>query len=82
MSKLGMITIGQSPRSDLALVIEKYLEGRAEVVQIGVLDGLVKEAIEKHLSPEAGGGGCINYSFIKWEFCSNITGENSLYFTR
>lgn len=42
-----MITIGQAPRNDVAPIIEKYLEGRAELVQVGVLDGMTKEFIEK-----------------------------------
>ncbi|MGG2025877.1 AroM family protein [Gottfriedia sp. S16(2024)] len=54
MAKLGMITIGQAPRQDVAPVIEKYIDGRSELVQVGVLDGLKKEYIEEHLSPEIG----------------------------
>lgn len=52
MEKLGMITIGQAPRSDVAPILDKYLHERAELVQIGVLDGLTKEHIERHLFPE------------------------------
>lgn len=52
MEKLGMITIGQAPRTDVAPIIEKYLGGRAELVQVGVLDGLAKEYIEENLFPE------------------------------
>ncbi|WP_019120373.1 AroM family protein [Brevibacillus massiliensis] len=54
MKKLGMITIGQAPRTDVAPIIEKYLDGRAELVQSGVLDGLTKEWIEQNLAPESG----------------------------
>ncbi|MXO80555.1 AroM protein, partial [Paenibacillus sp. OT2-17] len=39
MHKLGMITIGQAPRSDVAPIVERALEGRAELVQAGALDG-------------------------------------------
>src|SRR4051794_7942617 len=53
MEKLGMITIGQAPRTDVAPIIEKYLDGRAELVQVGVLDGMTKEYIEQNLYPEA-----------------------------
>jgi protein AroM len=53
MKKLGMITIGQAPRTDVAPIIEKYLDGRAELVQVGVLDGMTKEYIEQNLYPEA-----------------------------
>ncbi|MED3575528.1 AroM family protein [Cytobacillus praedii] len=52
MKKLGMITIGQAPRTDVAPIIEKYLDGRAELVQVGVLDGMSKEYIEENLYPE------------------------------
>ncbi|PGS51923.1 AroM family protein [Bacillus sp. AFS041924] len=54
MPKIGMVTIGQAPRLDMAPVIEKYIEGRSELVQVGVLDGLIKETIEEHLSPDFG----------------------------
>lgn len=54
MEKLGMITIGQAPRTDVAPIIEKYIDGRAELVQVGVLDGMTKEYIEKNLYPEDG----------------------------
>lgn len=47
-----MITIGQAPRTDVAPIIEKYLDGRAELVQVGVLDGMSKEYIEENLYPE------------------------------
>ncbi|MEH7377796.1 AroM family protein [Neobacillus drentensis] len=53
MEKLGMITIGQAPRTDVAPIIEKYLDGRAELVQVGVLDGMTKEYIDQNLYPEA-----------------------------
>jgi protein AroM len=52
VKKLGMITIGQAPRTDVAPIIEKYLDGRAELVQVGVLDGMSKEYIENTLFPE------------------------------
>lgn len=48
-----MITIGQAPRTDVAPIIERYLENRAELVQVGVLDGMTKEYVEEHLFPEA-----------------------------
>ncbi|WP_180954328.1 AroM family protein [Bacillus sp. M6-12] len=53
MEKLGMITIGQAPRTDVAPIIEKFVDGRAELVQAGVLDGMTKEYIEQKLFPEA-----------------------------
>lgn len=54
MKKLGMITIGQAPRTDVAPILEQYLSEHAELIQIGVLDGLTKEYIETNLYPEAG----------------------------
>ncbi|WP_179874451.1 AroM family protein [Bacillus sp. AFS002410] len=54
MTKLGMITIGQAPRHDMASVIEKHLNGHSEIVQVGVLDGFTKELIEEQLSPDFG----------------------------
>jgi protein AroM len=54
MKKLGMITIGQAPRTDVAPILEQYLSEHAELIQIGVLDGLTKAYIETNLYPEAG----------------------------
>jgi protein AroM len=54
MERLGMITIGQAPRNDVAPIIEKYLDGRAQLVQVGVLDGMSKEYIEENLYPDEG----------------------------
>ncbi|WP_028549009.1 AroM family protein [Paenibacillus sp. UNC451MF] len=54
MVRLGMITIGQAPRDDVAPIVQKYLEDRAELVQSGVLDGLSRPYIEEHLHPEEG----------------------------
>lgn len=52
MKKIGLITIGQAPRMDVAPIVEKYLYGQAELIQVGVLDGMLKEEIEKDLFPE------------------------------
>jgi protein AroM len=54
MERLGMITIGQAPRTDVAPSVQKYLEGRAELIQVGVLDGFSKKYVEANLAPEAG----------------------------
>lgn len=51
MAKLGMITIGQAPRTDVAPMMEKYLENRAELVQMGALDGLTKTYIDEQMAP-------------------------------
>lgn len=54
MKQVGMITIGQAPRHDVAPIIEKHLAGRAELVQVGVLDGMTKEEIRSNLAPGPG----------------------------
>ncbi|ASA23063.1 AroM family protein [Paenibacillus donghaensis] len=54
MRKIGLITIGQAPRHDVAPLIEKYLEGRARLVQAGVLDGLTAEQIHERYAPGDG----------------------------
>jgi len=54
MNKLGMITIGQAPRMDVAPIIQKHIKETAELVQVGVLDGLTREQIEAGLYPEKG----------------------------
>jgi len=54
MKTLGMITIGQAPRTDVAPIVEKHLEGRGKLLQMGVLDGLTKAYIEENLAPEPG----------------------------
>lgn len=50
--KLGTITIGQAPRSDVSPILERHLPEEVELVQAGVLDGLSKAYIEAHLQPE------------------------------
>lgn len=54
MQQLGMITIGQAPRTDVAPIIEQHLGNRAQLVQVGVLDGYTKTHIEEKLSPGPG----------------------------
>ncbi|HBZ79756.1 MULTISPECIES: AroM family protein [Brevibacillus] len=54
MRKVGMITIGQAPRQDIAPIVEKHLAGRAELVQAGVLDQMTKAEIASKLAPTAG----------------------------
>ncbi len=46
MIKIGAITVGQSPRTDLMPDMEKILMDSIEVIQMGGLDGLTKEEIE------------------------------------
>ncbi|WP_260509890.1 AroM family protein [Paenibacillus typhae] len=54
MNNIGMITIGQTPRSDVAPIIEKQLDRRAGLVQAGVLDGYTAEQVRELFSPQAG----------------------------
>jgi len=51
--KIGMVTIGQSPRNDVIPEIRSIL-GRLEIVERGCLDELTKEQIES-LKPKEGG---------------------------
>ena len=48
--RIGMVTVGQSPRVDVVSEIRGIL-GRVEIVERGCLDGLAKEEIES-LKPE------------------------------
>ncbi|MDR9853247.1 AroM family protein [Paenibacillus sp. VCA1] len=51
MTKLGVITIGQAPRKDVAPILREHLPARVDMIQAGVLDGLSKEYIAGHLQP-------------------------------
>lgn len=53
MLKVGMITIGQSPRDDVVPELLEIAESSFEAVQSGALDGLDTEEISD-LSPEPG----------------------------
>ncbi len=46
MTKIGAITVGQSPRTDLMPDMEQILSNSIEVIQMGGLDGLTREEIE------------------------------------
>lgn len=50
MVGLGILTIGQSPRTDVQPLLEGILS-KQSFIQKGALDGLTKEFIEEHLSP-------------------------------
>ena len=41
--KIGAITIGQAPRTDVTADIMDIFEGQVELVQAGGLDGLTRE---------------------------------------
>ena len=51
--KIGAITIGQAPRTDVTADIMDIFEGQVELKQAGGLDGLTKEEIAK-FTPEEG----------------------------
>lgn len=51
--KIGAITVGQSPRTDVTADIMSIFNGKAELLEKGGLDGLTGEEIEK-FKPEEG----------------------------
>lgn len=53
-SPLGVVTIGQAPRSDVGPILEKYLGNQVKMIQVGALDGLTKAEIDDTLFPETG----------------------------
>ena len=53
MIKIGALTVGQSPRTDLMPDMETILNDSIEVIQMGGLDGLTKEEIAE-FKPEPG----------------------------
>ena len=46
MKKIGAITVGQTPRTDLIHEIAPILGDSIEIIQMGGLDGLTKEEIQ------------------------------------
>jgi protein AroM len=53
MKKIGAVTIGQAPRTDVMSDIAPILGNDVEIVEAGALDGLSKEEISK-FAPAAG----------------------------
>jgi len=51
-TRVGMITIGQSPRKDVVPEIKEILREKIEVTECGALDGLSREEV-KRLAPTA-----------------------------
>ncbi|MGQ9507115.1 MAG: AroM family protein [Candidatus Bathycorpusculaceae bacterium] len=45
--KIGLITIGQSPRTDVTPVLREILGPEVELIEKGALDGLTKKEIKK-----------------------------------
>ncbi len=46
MTKIGMLTIGQSPRDDIIPPLKEILGPSHEILEAGALDGMTKEEIE------------------------------------
>lgn len=53
MKKIGIVTIGQSPRPDVVKEMAPYFGENVDVLERGALDGLTLEQV-KELSPEGG----------------------------
>ena len=51
MTKVGLITVGQAPRSDVVPDMAAILGGDVEIVEAGALDGLTRAQMEP-LAPE------------------------------
>jgi len=51
--KIGLVTIGQSPRTDVTPIMKKALGPEVELVEKGALDGLTREEIDM-FAPAAG----------------------------
>jgi len=51
--KIGLVTIGQSPRTDVTPIIKEVLGPEVELVEKGALDGLTREEIDM-FAPAAG----------------------------
>lgn len=58
MTRIGMATIGQSPRDDLIPYMQEVFSKRAEIVQMGALDGLSSSEIAAY-GPSAGEVGIV-----------------------
>ena len=51
--KIGMISIGQSPRPDILDIFEESWGGRAELLEVGALDGATDDDV-KRMAPNEG----------------------------
>ncbi len=58
MDRIGMVTVGQSPRDDLVPAMEAVFSRRVRVLQAGVLDGLSPEEI-RSLGPASSEPGIV-----------------------
>lgn len=55
MKKVGVITIGQSPRSDLIPEISKYIDKDVQIVEYGILDNYTYDEAREKFKPVFGG---------------------------
>ncbi len=51
--RIGMISIGQSPRPDIISIFEECWDSQAELIEVGALDGLRHEDV-KRMTPNQG----------------------------
>lgn len=51
LKKIGVVTIGQSPRPDITSDLRRHLPADIDVVETGVLDGLSREYVEEKMRP-------------------------------
>ena len=63
MKKIGAITVGQTPRTDLIPEIAPILGDSIEIIQMGGLDGLTKEEIQT-MTPAPGDHVLVSLSLI------------------
>lgn len=54
ISKIGTLTIGQAPRSDITPILDAVLPAHVECLHAGVLDGLDDEAIAQRFAVQPG----------------------------
>jgi protein AroM len=52
-AKIGMISIGQSPRPDIMAIFEQCWGDRADIIEVGALDGLGQNEV-KRMAPNQG----------------------------
>ena len=53
MTKVGLITVGQSPRSDVVPDMAAILGGDVEILEAGALDGLAPRSRSRPSPPRA-----------------------------
>ena len=51
--KIGMISIGQSPRPDIMAIFEQCWGDRADIIEVGALDGVERNEV-KRMAPNQG----------------------------